>query len=149
MQGRATILAPLAFSAVAICLAVALFQLDRENSRQEGRDNLAPTPQTAPLQVEMMTNKGLGYEIRVDKSVEFEDLAKLIELLFTKFDEIKRLISQAELLRAQLYPAHHWSEEYHRFSESPLRWDQRIQMEFDGPYCWLPHHRQPKSAPMY
>jgi hypothetical protein len=46
-------------------------------------------------------------------------------------DKIQTLIAQAGLLRAQLYPAHHWSEEYHRFSEFPARWDQRIQMELE------------------
>jgi hypothetical protein len=46
------------------------------------------------------------------------------------FDEIKTLIDRAERLRARLYPAHHWSDEY-RFSENRIRWDQRIQMELE------------------
>ncbi len=46
-------------------------------------------------------------------------------------NEIKKLIAQAELLRAQLYPAHRWNEEY-RFSESQIRWDRRIQMELEA-----------------
>jgi hypothetical protein len=47
------------------------------------------------------------------------------------------LIDQAERLRAQLYPAHHWSEEY-RFSENPVRSDQRIQIELESAVGELP-----------
>ena len=52
--------------------------------------------------------------------------------------EIKRLIAQAELLRAQLYPAHHWSEQYRFVSETPDRWDRQILMELELAVAALP-----------
>ena len=43
-------------------------------------------------------------------------------------DEIEQLVGQAELLRAKLYPPHHWSEEY-RTDETPRWLDQRLRIE--------------------
>ena len=45
-------------------------------------------------------------------------------------DDIERLVDQAELLRAKLYPPHYWSEEY-RTDEIPRRLDHRLSAELD------------------
>jgi len=46
-------------------------------------------------------------------------------------DEIKQLIVKAELLRAKLYPPHHWSEEY-RTDMAPRRLDWRLSIELEA-----------------
>jgi len=101
MQGRTTIVAPLLFSAVAVCLAVALVQLERESPRQESRADVAPTPQAAPLQVEIMTNKGLGYEISPEQLIAFE-VAKLVKQIIAQYDELKALAKSVIAMFAEM-----------------------------------------------